>query len=450
MTLRRRVFAYVAIAAIASCVLTVGVAVVLVRHQVAAQRLTALTRAADLVASVGGARGALSPGAHVYTVAAGGVVRRPRLLGPARAALVLATIPLGGNSQGTVAVAGRTLIYAERATPNGRVVLVRGAGLAFGEWRPFLLSLILAGLGGAVLAALFSYLLARRLTRPLAELASATSRLAAGEHGVEVPVRGDDELAHLAGSFNEMSGELARAREEQRDFLESVSHELRTPLTSIRGYAEALDEGAVATTDGARVISSEARRLERLVQDLLDLARLGRSGFEVSHEPIDLAGVARRAVERHLPRARELGIELTATGAPDAPVIGDAERLLQATSNLIENALRLTPAGGSVAVDARVRAADGAISVRDTGPGLKPDDLPRAFERFYLYDRYRSERAVGSGLGLAIVEQLLARMGGSVEAGAAPGGGGGAMFTLRLPVSAPSSTEPAPARARRA
>ncbi|MDQ6775569.1 MAG: HAMP domain-containing histidine kinase, partial [Actinomycetota bacterium] len=369
----------------------------------------------------------------VYGVAGGGVAKRPRLVGPARATQVLAAIPGDGDTQGTITVDARTLIYAERTTPDGLVVLVRGAGLAFGEWRPFLLSLILAGLGGALLAAALSYLLARRLTRPLAELASATGRLAAGEQGVGVPVRGDDELAALASSFNAMSGELARVRDEQRAFLESVSHELRTPLTSIRGYAEALDEGAVAAPDGARVIAAEARRLERLVQDLLDLARLGHSGFEVSHEPIDLAAVATRAVERHLPRARQLGIELAATGAPEAAAIGDSERLLQATSNLIENALRLTPAGGSVvvAVDSAAADADAAISVRDTGPGLASDDLPHAFERFYLYSRYRSERAVGSGLGLAIVEQLMARMGGTVEASAAPGGG--AQFTLRAP-----------------
>ncbi|HEY5318542.1 MAG TPA: HAMP domain-containing sensor histidine kinase [Solirubrobacteraceae bacterium] len=447
MTLRRRVFAFVALAAIASCVLTVSVAAVLVRHQVAAQRLTALQREADLVATVGAARGALNPGPHVYTAAAG-VTTRPRRLGPLRASLVLAALPPAGNAQGTATVRGRTFIYAERTTPNGLVVLIRGAGLAFGEWRPFLLSLVLAGLGGALLAAVLSYLLARRLTRPLAELASATTAIARGARGVAVPVRGDDELAALAGSFNWMSGELERAREEQRDFLESVSHELKTPLTSIRGYAEALDEGAVAPADGARVIAAEARRLERLVQDLLDLARLGRAGFEVAHEPIDLASVARRSVERHLPRAHELGIALSATGAPEAGAIGDSERLLQATSNLVENALRLTPAGGSVTITAHSAGAESTIAVRDTGPGLEPDDLPRAFDRFYLYDRYRSERAVGSGLGLAIVEQLLARMGGSVAASVAPGGG--AQFTLSLPKDdspRPGPRAPIPARA---
>jgi two-component system sensor histidine kinase BaeS len=424
MTLRRRVLAYVALAAVASCALTVGVAVALVRQRIATQKMTALERQADVVATVGDAPGALGPGYHVYGVGKG----RARRLGVARGAAVVAAIPAAENGQGSVTVGGRDLLYVARAPPAGRVVLVRGAGLAFAEWRPFLWSLVIAGLGGALLAAALSYLLARRLTRPIGALAAATGRVASGEADVEVPVQGDDELAGLGRAFNQMSGQLTAAREAQRSFLESVSHELKTPLTSIRGYAEAVDEGAVTAADGARVIAAEADRLERLLRDLLDLARVGRTDFTVARQPVDLAGVARRAVERHLPRALELSVKLAPDGVEDhaAWVLGDEQRLLQATSNLVENALRLTPTGGSVSV----HVGEGAISVSDTGPGLAPEDLPHAFERFYLYDRYRSERAVGSGLGLAVVEQLVTAMGGSVEAHSPRGGG--AEFTLRL------------------
>ena len=214
------------------------------------------------------------------------------------------------------------------------------------------------------------------------------------------------------------------------------------PLTSIRGYAEALEEGAIPPAESARVIGAEADRLERLVADLLDLARFGRSGFSVAREPVDLAAVVEQAVERHLPRAREIGVEvsgalapgveLPGAPAPERWVLGDHDRILQAVSNLIENALRVTPSGGSVAV----RAGEGEITVRDTGPGLDPEDIPRAFERFYLYGRYRSERPVGSGLGLAIVQELISAMGGAVEArttSPAGGGTGGAVFTIQLP-----------------
>ncbi len=430
MSLQRRVLGYLALAAIASCALTVAVAVILVRHRISTQRMSALAAQAELVAAAGGAPGALNAGEHVYRVGSGRPIRvRPRV-----AAAVLAALPRGGDGQGSITVRGRSVLYAARTTFSGRVVLIRSARLAFAEWRPFLTSLVLAGLGGAVLALLLSFLLARRLTAPIADLANATRRLAAGEPEVGVPVTGEDELARLGRSFNAMSTELARARESQRSFLESVSHELKTPLTSIRGYAEAVEEHAVSPDEGGRVIAAESDRLERLVADLLDLARLDRAGFTVEHRPIDLGTVAATAVERHLPRARELGVELTSVHEDRSQGVGDEGRLLQATSNLIENALRLTPSGGSVQVHAR----PAAIAVSDTGPGLATDDLAHAFDRFYLYDRYRSERAVGSGLGLAIVKELATAMGGDVQAAGRPGGG--AEFTIRVPAATETST----------
>jgi signal transduction histidine kinase len=432
MRLQHRVLAYLALVAIASCALTVAVGVVLVRRQIAAQRLTALENQAVVAALFGGPPGALQPGDHVYRVGTG----RARLVNRRFAAAVLAAIPSSGSSQGSVEVAGRTVQYASRPTADGRIVLVRPAAISFSEWRPFIGSLLLAGVGGTLLAVVLSFLLARRLTRPIGELSAATRRLAAGHGEVAVPVRGEDELAELAGAFNEMSADLASARQSQARFLESVSHELRTPLTSIRGYAEGLGEQAIAPAEAARVIGTEAGRLERLVADLLDLARMGRADFAVAREPVDLAAVVGHAVERHLPQARQLSVELVGSGQPGCWVQGDADRILQAVSNLIENALRLTPAGGSVLV----RAQEDAISVRDTGPGLEAQDIPRAFERFYLHGRYRSERPVGSGLGLAIVRELVSAMGGTVEASTPPGGG--AQFTLRLPRSAARSAPP--------
>jgi signal transduction histidine kinase len=423
MTLQRRVLGYLALAAIASCALTVAVGAALVRRQIASQRLTALASQAAAVAAVGGAPGALAPGQHVYEVAGG----RPRRIGPLRSLAVLAAIP-PADGQGRVAVGGVRLMYAARETAGGRIVLVQSAGLSFSAWRPFLGSLIVAGVGGALLALALSYALARRLTRPIASLSDATQRLAAGESGVVVPIAGEDELAALGKAFNGMSAELNRAQDSQRSFLESVSHELKTPLTSIRGYAEALEEGAVARIDGARVIDAESSRLERLVADLLDLARLGRAGFSVAHEPVDLLTTAEQVTARHRPRAQELGVDLAMSSTGGAQAVGDEDRILHAVSNLVENALRLTPSGGRVTVT----VAPGTIAVRDTGPGLADEDIPRAFERFYLHDRYRSERAAGSGLGLAIVKELAEAMGGSVRAENAAGGG--AQFTVRLPV----------------
>jgi signal transduction histidine kinase len=423
MRLRHRLFGYFALAAVACCALTIGIGVVLVRHQVSSQRTSALETQANEVATFGGAPNALGPGQHVYAVASG----RVRRLRPARAAAVLQAIPSSAEVHGTTTVLGRSILYAARSTPAGRVVLIRSGSLAFAEWRPFLWSLALAGVAGLVLAAALSLVLARRLSRPIDELAAATRRLGRAEPGVTVPVDGDDEIADLAGAFNDMSGELQAAREAHQRFLESVSHELKTPLTSIRGYGEALAEDAVGGAEAGRVILAESERLERLVADLLELARFGRAGFSVRSEPIDLAEIARQAVERHLPRARASSVELRTVVAAESGGVGDAGRVLQATSNLIENALRLTPPGGSVIVE----AGPGRLSVRDTGPGLAADDIPHAFERFYLHDRYRSERPVGSGLGLAIVRELAVAMGGSVEAVGSPGAG--AVFTLHVP-----------------
>jgi two-component system OmpR family sensor kinase len=428
VSLQRRVLGYLGLAAITSCALTVGVGVLLVRHRVAAQRLSNLEAQADVLALVGGAPGALSAGEHVYRVGTG----RPVRLRPRARAAVLAAAPPAGDGEGTIKVADRELLFVARTTDSGRIVLVRSARLAFAEWRPFLASLVLAGLGGAALAVVLSYLLARRLTRPIGELAAATRCVSSGAPGIEVAIHGDDELADLGRSFNHMSLELAHARESQQRFLQSVSHELKTPLTSIRGYAEALDEGAVSPAEGGRVIAAEANRLERLVSDLLDLARLNRTGFAVDSERVDLGSIAAQAIDRHLPRARAIDVILSSSTSNPAWAIGDADRVLQATSNLIENALRLTPPGGSVTV----RADEGQITVRDTGPGLAATDLPHAFDRFYLYDRYRSERPVGSGLGLAIVKELIGAMGGTVAATSPPEGG--AEFVLRLP--APPTT----------
>jgi two-component system OmpR family sensor kinase len=151
------------------------------------------------------------------------------------------------------------------------------------------------------------------------------------------------------------------------------------------------------------------------VRDLLDLARMNKSEFSIHAEPIDLGVAARETVARYEAQARDFDVTLEAI-APAAPAIGDADRTLQVVSNLVENALRLTPPGGVV----RVVAEPGSIAVEDTGPGLKPDELPRAFERFFLYSRYGGERPVGTGLGLAIVKELVEGMHGSVEVESEP------------------------------
>jgi two-component system sensor histidine kinase BaeS len=282
-----------------------------------------------------------------------------------------------------------------------------------------------------------SLLLARAIARPVRRVAEASRELAEGRRPGQLPVEGYDELAVLSASFNDMSVQLERAREAEQRFLLWVSHELKTPLTAIRGYAEGLEEGAVDPAEAGRILTDEAARLELLVQDLLDLARTHQPGFTVRREAIDLAEVAREAVRRYEPRARGFEVRLS-VGEPEAqaPAMGDPDRVLQVVSNLVENALRCTPAGGSVTL---IAGPGPDLAVADTGPGIGPEDLPRAFERFFLYRRYGGERPVGTGLGLALVKELTDAMGGSVEVRSEPGRG--TRFVVHLaPVDGPGPT----------
>jgi two-component system sensor histidine kinase BaeS len=213
-----------------------------------------------------------------------------------------------------------------------------------------------------------------------------------------------------------------------------VSHELKTPLTAIRGYAEAVEDGAIDAREAAATVAQEAARLERLVRDLLDLARMNKTDFSVHPTEIDLAEVAEDAVRRYQAQAELFGVELATVADGAAPAIADADRVLQVISNLVENALRLAPRGGSV----RVVTAPGLVRVEDTGPGLEDADRARAFERFYLHERYGRERPVGTGLGLAIVKELTEAMGGRVSVESEPGRLTAFSIRLRQPARVPS------------
>ncbi|MGZ5298761.1 MAG: sensor histidine kinase [Actinomycetota bacterium] len=314
--------------------------------------------------------------------------------------------------------------FVERQGVRPSVILARPAvGTTAG--RSYVVVLILSGLIGAGIAALLAYALSTRLTHPLRMLSDATRRVASGE-AAKVPVEGTDELAQLATSFNLMSGRLSRARESERAFLLSVSHELKTPLTAIRGYGEALKDGAASPDEAGPIIERESERLQRLVQDLLDLARLDQHAFTIRQEPVDLADVAHTVEELLRPRAAEFDVGLSVQTPAAGSVFADRDRAIQVVANLVENALRVTPAKGAVII----RTGDATIAVQDTGPGLSPDDQAHAFDRFFLYRRFGADRPVGSGLGLAIVKELTAAMNGTVAVASEPGAG--ATFTVRL------------------
>jgi signal transduction histidine kinase len=339
-----------------------------------------------------------------------------------------ARLLLPDNPAGRISVNGREYLYATRAAGPDVLILLRTASSVRSDSRPFWVALAAAGALGCLLAAAVAAALARSIARPVVRVARASSRLAAGQSPEPIPVSGSRELRALAESFNTMAEQLRHAREAERSFLLSISHELKTPLTAIRGYAEALEEGVLTSEHAVKVIRTEAERLERLIADLLHLARLDRQRFDIRPATVDLAEIARESATRHAARARELGVELDLQQTSPALAVADPDRLLQAVSNLVENALRCTPPGGTVTL----AAAAGRLAVTDTGPGIDAEDIPHAFERFFLYRRYNGHRQVGTGLGLSLVRELTQAMGGDVEVESPPGAG--TAFTIRLPL----------------
>jgi len=206
-----------------------------------------------------------------------------------------------------------------------------------------------------------------------------------------------------------------------------VSHDLRTPLTAVRGYAEGIEDGTLEPREAAVVIQRESKRLERLVDDLLALAKLRQGLLEFRSEPVALADVVVEAAERLRPQAENADVELAVEPGGDGAVTGDHGRVLQVATNLLENAIRVTPEGGRVTA-----SSDGdSFTIADSGPGIPPEEIERSFERFHLRDRLGRGSAGGAGVGLAIVRELSEAMGGSVAV-ASPRGEG-ARFTVRFP-----------------
>ena len=316
------------------------------------------------------------------------------------------------------------------------LVITRVVSNPVNGWPYFLLVAAAVLVVGVVLAAL----LARRISAPLVRAVGTTRRIASGDLDARVvPGRSEDpELVELAEAINSLGESLARARGLERQFLLSVSHELRTPLTSIQGYADAIADGATGdVVSAAGVITSESRRLARLVQDLLDLARLDARQFSLHPQSVDITAVTRSVFEGFMPEATTLGIELVSSipGQEDIRVSADPDRLSQIVANLIENAFKFAARRVEVGA-ARVGSAV-ALWVGDDGPGIAEEDLSRVFDRHFRSDRVAARR-VGSGLGLAIVSELARAMDATVTVESPLAGGRGTRMVMWMkPVAVP-------------
>ena len=331
-------------------------------------------------------------------------------------------------------VDGSRVLIEARGTPAGGIVLAqrRADATAAGDTavRRILLALLIA----VVIAIVLGLAVAIRISRPLHRTAQAARALAAGHRDVAVAPEGPSEVAEVGAAVNTLAGALSHSEARQREFLLSVSHDLRTPLTAITGYAESLADGVIPpeqAADVGAILLTESRRLTRLVADLLDLARLDAQEFRIDPTLVDLVALCRAAAEVWSARCAAAGVDFALQlSVQSAPARTDPTRVRQVLDGLLENALRVTPAGRPIVLAVRVDDAV-EVEVRDGGPGLAEADLAVAFQRSVLYERYRGVRQVGTGLGLAIVAGLVGRLGGTVEAGHAPEGG--ARFTVRLP-----------------
>jgi signal transduction histidine kinase len=291
----------------------------------------------------------------------------------------------------------------------------------------------LALLGGVLAAALLAVYLTSRITRPVRDLSRVADDVAEGRRDVEIPhVPGGGEIGHLADRLRQMTSRLAAAEERERNFLMSVSHELRTPLTAIRGHVEALREGLVRDPAGSLdVIAAETSRLERLVGDVLDLAKLDAHRFTLTREEVDMERVCERAYAAFGEEARRRSIDYRHEVGARPVIVTDGDRVLQIITNLLSNAFRWTPDGGRI--ELALVSANGtvAVAVDDSGPGIAPEDRERVFNAFWSRGGH-----AGTGLGLAIARELAEALGGHLELESEPGKG--SRFELVLPADEPS------------
>jgi signal transduction histidine kinase len=289
--------------------------------------------------------------------------------------------------------------------------------------------LALAGILGLLVAGLLAGYLSRRIVRPVLQLSDAADAVARGEYDVKVPQRAPGELGHLSERFGEMAARLAEVEAMERNFLMSVSHELRTPLTAIRGHVSALREGVVddpaERAASLETVEQEAQRLDRLVGDILDLAKLDTHRFTVMSEEVDMVQLVDQAYERFREEARRRSIDYRQDVRARPVITSDGDRVLQVVGNLLTNAFHATPDGGRISLELAQRNGTVHVAVEDNGPGIPPEMRERLFRPFV------SQTGGGTGLGLAIAKELSAMLGGSLDLQSEVGRG--SRFELLLP-----------------
>jgi signal transduction histidine kinase len=348
--------------------------------------------------------------------------------------LVTAILPTVVTGSGDGRPEGLERFFARPA--SYRVVLAVPSQNLASAWRELAPRLALAGLAAVPCSIAVALWLARSIARPLRRITQAAERIARGEWLQTVPVRGTDEIARLGQAFNLMSREVERSHRTLRQFVANASHELRTPLTSIQGFSQALAEGAIAdpgeAIEAGAIINDEAQRMRRLVEDLLYLSRVESAVRQPAHEPVDLGALLLDEERRMRPAiaARRVRLLLELPELP--PVLGDEDELDHLFTNLLDNAAKYTPEGGTITVRAQVDEACVQVTVHNTGSYIPEEDRLHLFERFYRVDKSRAREVDGSGLGLAIAHEVAQRHGGTITVESDPQQGTAFVVTLPL------------------
>lgn len=340
-----------------------------------------------------------------------------------------ASSPAGGTLVVPIVAGGTQVGTAQLTLPAGfdnPLVAARDA-----LWRSLLLGAALAILLAVAVAAFVT----RRISRPLLALTDASRALTRGEQAAStLPTTGPGELGELARAFATMADTVRREDELRRTLVADVAHELRTPVTILRGQTEQILDGiAEPTPDRLVSLHDEVLRLQRLTDDLATLSAANAAGITVRRNPIELDELTERALSALAVRAADAEVSLRREHDGEVWVEGDEDRLVQVLHNLLTNAIRFTPPGGTVTTSTRRDGIQAVLTVTDTGPGIPPEDLPHVFDRFWQGAAAKGRG--GSGIGLAVVETLVHAHGGTVTATNLPGGG--AALEVHLPLAGP-------------
>jgi signal transduction histidine kinase len=336
-----------------------------------------------------------------------------------------AAVPSRGEDSG--------MFYAVRREPGFVVASTR---FLFEFW----VQLLVAGALASGIALVVARWLARGMTQPLRDMAGAAQRMEVGDYSQRVHTQSRDEVGQLATAFNRMSGELENLERSRRDLVANVSHELKTPIAAIRAHLENLLDGVEAPDPATlQVMLTQTERLSRLIDQLLELSRLESGELPLRREEIELAPLVSQVLSEIEVARSDRGVEV-ASDVPDdlPPIEADRERVHQVLFNLLDNAVRFTPNGGSVRVSAERHNGSVEVRVADTGVGISAEHLPRLFERFYRADPARSRGDGGTGIGLAIARSVVEAHGGHITARSEPGSG--SVFAFDLPVASGSKS----------